>query len=274
MDTNVFLKSNTVNDDSKTTRCFYFSGGIFKFFIYTNKKTLDIPLNIEINIINGKIIPKNPSYFNLLRNMMDSYPSSIEDSTDVITGEKQTLKLFRIMNMSSNHNVFTSLLYVTMICLPTNEDKLSILFKTMLGINNIKLFNVDYYLYYNKNDHCKKLAIIETKIYFWWYFYSNNRSKTILNSGFFSFYLWVFRNLSSLNNPTVLGTKDDRFPHSFVKYFNMIDNCKKISELFILRYGPKYLEIDTLINEPESIFKIFNPELCSNNFKREVINQI
>lgn len=266
--------SNGVVDRNKLTNCFYLNEGNFKFFIYTNKKTLNVPLNIEIKIVNGKIVPKNPLYINLLRNMMDSYPSSIESSIDTITGERQTLKLFRIMNISSNHNTFTSLLYVTMICLPTNEEKISNLLKNMLGINNIKLFNTNYYLYFKKNDHCGKLAIIETKIYFWWYFYSNNRNTVVLNDGFFSFYLWVFRNLSSLNNPIILGTKEDRLSYSFIKYFNMIDNCDKISELFILRYGPKYLDIENLINNPEEIFSIFNSNECSNNFKREILNDI
>jgi hypothetical protein len=247
-------------DESKEITANYFTGSNYDLFLYLDRQYYKIPFNLNIKIINGIFILEGEKEMNLLKNMNNCYPSSIYNGNDSITNEKQTLKIYRIMEICNSHNIFSGILYIVMVLTLKKKTEICDLLIKKLNICNLNIINTDYYRN-NLNENCRKLAIIETKIYFWWNLF--NKDKKVNDIQYFKFYMWVFNNLESIDNPYIIGEK---IKLSYKSYFSLINNFVHPAELFILRYGSKYLNNEELINEPTMIFTVLDLNGCKLKF--------
>ena len=198
--------------------------GNFGFFVYRDFKCDIVPLNINMEIINGILI-FDEKYLDLVKYTFESYPSYIID-------EKNTLKLYKIIGENFNHNVFTSILFVLSVAQPNELNKLSKLFSNQLGIVDISMINFNFYSKFNDSKLSRYLVILETKIYFWW----RNFNQLGTDSNIFKFYLWCFKNLSNINTPILPGSKIDRHI-CYPEIFNQIENTNTLNGQFKLRYS-------------------------------------
>lgn len=243
---------------------FYIDEAEINFFVYVDKKVIKIPFNITTNITKGNITLKNNKYLEMMKNIMDSYSSYVEKGRDIVTLETQSLKLYRMMNFFITHNVFTSVVYVSSVCIPKSFINITNYIANILKLETLDLFNTNYYLHFYNNENARRISIIETKIYFWWYLFS--KEQNFNDNGFFVFYLWVFNNLNNLNEPTIFGKNNERII-PFYKYFELIEKTTRLTDLFILRYGPKYLSEEELRDKPSNIYNHFDFIKCKNNLR-------
>lgn len=252
------------------SKCEFFNNGVFSSFMFLNGRVTEIPYNIRIKLEDGILSSVDISLNGICKNILDNYPSYISDSIDIVTNEEQKLNFYKMQEITMTHNVFTSILYVISILINKNQVFVTNKYKELLKIDDLSLIDTNYHIYINKNTDSKKLVLLETKIFFWWYFISKNLNKEINHSGFFAFYLWIFRNLNNIDTPTIFGNNTLHIP-KHEKYFNLIDNAKNLKELFILRYGPKYLSYQELLNEPEKIFTFYDLENCASNLRNYLL---
>lgn len=248
---------------------FYIDSGEIGFFNYIDRKFSKVPFNVKMNITMGNITLENNKYLEMIKNMMEYYCTYIENGKDIVTEELQTLKLYRINELFITHNVFTSITYVSSNCIPKPFINISNYIAESLKLRTLKLFNTNYYIHFYVNEDAKRLSIIETKIYFWWYYLS--RDKKFNENGFFAFYLWVFNNLNNINEPTVFGNNKKRM-EPFNKYFEVIERTNRLTDLFVLRYGPKYLTDEELQNTPIKIYNYFDFNKCKTNLKSYILS--
>lgn len=247
--------------------CYFFTKGEFYCYVFIDKIFRKLPVNVYPFIDNGNI--DSIRYRDYCKNMINNYPSCVSKSTDIITEEIVTLKFYRLMEFTTSHNVFTSILYVIAIFIPKNQYLLFDKFKNILEIDSLDILDSNYHIYINRNPQYRKLVIIETKIFFWWYFISKEK-EDIKHQGYFAFYLWMFRNIENIDTPTIFGNNSKIIP-GFKKYFDLIDSSTSLRNLFILRYGPKYLDNHELLTEPEKIFDFFKLEKCSENLREYLL---
>lgn len=243
---------------------FFVSGNEFGFFIFTCKKFMKIPFNVEIISINGNIKPKHSKFLNMMKNMADSYCSYSDGGVDIITEQKQELRLFRMKDYFITHNIFTSIVYTICSSVPKPFLNITNHIANMIGIKSLEIFNSNYYLHFYRSDDARKLAIIETKVYFWWNLFHRNRA--VDDNEYFSFYLWIFNNMNRLNTPHFPGNIKRQI-NSFVKYFSIIETTTRVIDLFIFRYGPKFLTDEELINDPEKLYTYINFDKCKTNLR-------
>lgn len=209
--------------------CSDFISGNFGFFIFREFNLERVPFNVDMNVLDG-ILNINTRYINLIKNMMESYSTCVDNYSNKITGEIQTLKLYKTIGKHSYHNVFTSIYFVLSVSQPIEPDKLVILFCNQLSISDLSIINCNFNSQFNKNNLVKRLVIIETKIYFWWKIFNQSDN----NNNIFSFYLWCFRNLSNLDRPILPGSKTEHHI-GFPDIFNKIKLLSTIEEHFNFR---------------------------------------
>ena len=245
--------------------CIYFHGGNICFFNFVNNRINIIPFELKLSIDCGDIKPGKKENIGYLKNMLEWYPSYIKDAIDYITDEQMTLRLYRMMEYTVTHNIFTSILYTIPIILLKDSKKVMELLAKNLDLHTLDIINTNYYIRFNSESDCRRLVLIETKIYFWWNLFYKDFKFTNDNI-FFAFYLWCFLNLDKIDLPGSFNGNIS-FERPFVEYFKLIDNCTKLHNLFILRYGPKYLSLEELYETPDRIFDIFDGEKCKENLQ-------
>ena len=246
---------------------FFISGCEFGFFVFVDKKYIKIPFNMEMTIINGNIKPKNSVYLGMAKNMTESYSSYSDGGIDIITEQKQELRLFRLKDYFLTHNVFTSIVYTIAVIIPKPFINITNHIANVIGIKSLNIFNTNYYLHFYNSDDARKLVILETKIYFWWNIF--HKSKEVGDNEFFSFYLWIFSNMKNINSPYFPG-RQSVIIQPYVKYFKIIDETPRLTDLFILRYGPKFLTEEELRERPIKLYDYINFNTCKNNLRRYI----
>lgn len=244
--------------------CNFFTAGEFICFIFIDRIFKILPVNVYPFIVDGNI--ESIRFRDYCKNMINNYPSCVMNSKDVVTDEISTLNFYKIMELVTSHNVFTSIAYSIGVFIPKNQNEVFERFRLLLDISSLSLINSNYHLYINKNIECRNLVILETKIFFWWYFISKNRNE-LKHQGYFAFYLWMFRNISNIDKPSIFGNNNRTIP-GFKVYFEMIDNSTSLRDLFILRYGPKHLTHHELLVNPEKIFTFYDIDRCSEKLRR------
>uniref|UniRef100_A0A6C0BCP1 Uncharacterized protein n=1 Tax=viral metagenome TaxID=1070528 RepID=A0A6C0BCP1_9ZZZZ len=264
----VYLRAQDNYEKCNASNCIYFHGGSINFFHYQRKKLIGIPFDLKFKIDSGYISPSNPRHLDIFKNMLECYPSYVSCDYDFITNEPMTLRLYRVMELTISHNVFTSIIYCIPVVLGKNRDIIIEIITKLLKFSTLDIINTNYYLRFNSEPECRRLALIETKIYFWWHI--SQRDQKIDDDVFFIFYLWCFRNIFKLDNPEGFG-RIIQTDTVYSKYFSLINNCDKLHELFILRYGPKYLSKEELINDPEKIFDLFDVAKCKSNLEKCIL---
>lgn len=247
---------------------FFISRCEFGFFIFVDKKYIKIPFNMEMVILNGNIKPKNSVYLGMAKNMTESYSSYSDGGIDIITGQKQELRLFRLKDYFITHNVFTSIVYTITAIIPKPFINITNHIANVIGIKSLNIFNTNYYLHFYNCDDARKLVILETKIYFWWNIFhkGNNGNGEVGDNEFFSFYLWIFSNMKNINSPYFPG-RQHVVIQPYLKYFKIIDETPRLTDLFILRYGPKILTEEELREEPIKLYDHINFNMCKNNLR-------
>lgn len=246
---------------------FFISGNEFGFFVFVDRKYMKIPFNMEMIIINGNIKPKKNIFLGMAKNMTDSYSSYSDSGIDIITEEKQELRLFRMKDYFITHNVFTSIVYTISVSIPKPFLNISKYIANVLELKSLDIFNTNYYLHFYSSDDARKLAILETKIYFWWHIF--HRNKEITDNEYFSFYIWIFSNMKNIDSPYFPG-RQSILIQPYIKYFTIIETTPKLTDLFILRYGPKYLTDLELRESPMKIFDFINFDKCKINLRRYI----
>lgn len=261
-----------IYDNSKSQNVaysFFISGCEFGFFVFIDRKYIKIPFNVEMNITNGNIKPKKEIYLDMAKNMADSYSSYSDGGIDIVTGQKQELRLFRLKEYFITHNVFTSIVYTIAVIVPKPFINITNHIADVIELKSLNIFNTNYYLHFYKSNDARKLVILETKIYFWWCIF--HKDKDVDNNEFFSFYLWIFNNIKNINSPYFPGRKSILI-QPYIKYFKMIDETHRLTDFFILRYGPKFLTEGELRERPIRIYDHINFNTCKNNIQRYILS--
>ncbi len=265
---NKYMEKRYNGNKNGFATCNFFTRGEFYCYVFIDKVFSIVPANVYPFIDNGNI--DSIRFRDYCKNLINNYPSCVTKSIDIVTEEIVTLNFYKIMELVTSHNVFTSILYAIAVFIPKNQFEVFEKFRTILDITDLSLIDSNYHIYINRNTECRKLVVLETKIFFWWYFINKDKPN-IKHQGYFAFYLWIFRNIEHIDTPTIFGDKSGKNIPGFKKYFDIIDNCTSLRDLFILRYGPKYLSHHELLFEPEKIFTFFNIDKCSENLRNYLV---
>lgn len=262
-----------------TKTSIYQDSEIFFFFINKNG-IIKVPLYPQYKFIKGYLVSPHTS---LLKNMNECFPSCIENGFDYITGEQLKLKFYCDGKVFSNHNVFTSMFYCLFIMSKDkNKEYVNSLLNefSKIGIRREDINN-DYFEANNLN-----IIKIETKIFFWFNFFSklNKGTREFDDKFYMSFYVWCFNNIRILNNPKTLSLKESqRNIDSKIKctqYFKLVDECDDKLSLLMLRYVPCKLELQEILSKPIKIFTFFSLIECRNrlneinDYKTEIENKL
>lgn len=230
-----------------------------ELFILMKKGYKKVPFKFDYNFNMGHLNVKNVG---LVKNMFECYASSVFNGVECITGEPITMRFFKPTDKFLSHNVFTSMFYAACLLLNMSKDKIIEYMKNTIGINDINKIMMNYNNSATTDPECMKLAKLETKIFFWWNLQSKGRIPK--EQVYLLFYLWCFRNIFRINKPTVFGNSKLNVPE-FIEYFRLIDNCSDEINLFILRYGPLYMNIAELKKIPTKIFTFYKRSKCEEN---------
>jgi hypothetical protein len=246
-----------------TKTSIYQDSEIFFFFINKNG-IIKVPLYPQYKFIKGYLVSPHNS---LLKNMNECFTSCIEGGFDYITGEHLNLKFYCDGKVFSNHNVFTSMFYCLYIMSKDkNREYVNLLIQEFnkIGISREDINN-DYF-----ESNNLKLIKIETKIFFWFNFYSKiNKGSRLFDDKFYmAFYVWCFNNIRNLNNPKMLTLRESQKnidnKIKCTQYFRLVDESDDKLSLLMLRYVPCKLTLEEILTKPIKIFTFFSLIDCRN----------
>lgn len=263
-----FLNRCLLLDSKYPSTCLYMNSGKVVFFNILNKKFINTPFNPNI-IIDKGMISCDEDYIDMTKNMFEYCHSYVKDTFDYITNEKIHLRFYKFSEYITSHNVFSSILFSCIYNMNSPGQQLVYLISKLLCINNFDIINTNYYLRYNSEPECRRLVVIETKIFFWFHLFFKldiENNKILNETDNYFFYIWCFRNLKEINSPLNPSNKFTIIS-DYSKYMKMIDECKSLSEFFIMRYGPLYLSDEDLVNNPSKILKFYNKKETKEKLK-------